>query len=791
MRKIITLVILFSSFFSIVGNSQNQSADHIVIDFDTHRKNNFSEKVYLHLDRPSYLTGETIWFKVYLVDANQHTPSDLSKVVYVEIYSQDLQPIVQGKVEVKDGVGAGSFYIPASISTGQYRIRAYTNWMKNYDTDYFFQHDIAIVNPFVGTNNTSKKIAPTFDAQFFPEGGALVAGLMSKVAFQVTDAEGSGMRASGILIDENRDTVSTFSTYRFGIGHFKFTPHADKKYSTIINDENGNEKRFEFPVVLPFGYVLEVEEDNDERLGINIQTNIIDAESVYLFIHTRNQIVTSTVIQLKNGSGSYNLALSDLHDGISHITIFDRKMKPICERLYFKKPIPQESVTISTNQKVYGKRSSVKIDLNVGAKTKSEEFSLSASVFKIDSMTTNSINIQNYLLLTADLKGSVESPEFYFQATAEAKQAADNLMLTHGWRRFVWDEIINEVRVEKDFIPEIRGHIIQASIKNKDGSPAAGVIGFLSAPGKVIRVYPARSNNSGKLYFEMLNFYGPNSVVLQKNNTEDSVSTLEINSPFSTQFSNQRFSNIKLLQSWQDQLVERSVAMQVENIFHNDLRAYKLASIDSTAFYGIADATYMLDDFTRFPVMEEVIREYVPGIFLVKRKDGFRFLVLDKEPNSTFRVSPLILLDGVPIFDEDEIMVFDPRLIKKLEVVQQRWYQGPAIFFGIVSFSTYQGDLAGFSVNPSSLILEYEGLQLQREFYTPKYESKKQRDGRVPDQRVQLYWNPTITPDENGQVQLQFYSSDVAGEYRVVIEGINKHGETHTSSTSFIVRDSN
>src|SRR5690606_30840640 len=116
-----------------------------------------------------------------------------------------------------------------------------------------------------------------------------------------------------------------------------------------------------------------------------------------------------------------------------------------------------------------------------------------------------------------------------------------------------------------------------------------------------------------------------------------------------------------LPEQWKDQLIERSVAMQAEDIYKGSAQFISPERIDSTAFYGKPDATYLLDDFTRFPVMEEILREYVPGVFVRKRKDGFQFMVVDKEPNATFRVSPLILLDGVPIFDEDEIMEFDPR----------------------------------------------------------------------------------------------------------------------------------
>jgi hypothetical protein len=231
--------------------------------------------------------------------------------------------------------------------------------------------------------------------------------------------------------------------------------------------------------------------------------------------------------------------------------------------------------------------------------------------------------------------------------------------------------------------------------------------------------------------------------------------------------------------------------MQVENIYSHNPRLSNLQSIDSTAFYGTADNTYLLDDFTRFPLVEEVLREYVPGVFVRKRKDGFHFLVVNKDLNTTFRASPLILLDGVPIFDEDEIMAFDPRLIKKLEIVQRRWFLCPVSYFGIVSFSTYDGDLAGFELNPKSVTLDFEGLHQNQEFYSPMYENKKQRESRQPDQRTLLYWNPIITTDNSGHAAIEFYSSDIPGEYQVVVEGLSTEGRVVNSTTTFTVKGSN
>ncbi len=791
MKRIKNLIFLLLLLAASWGYSQDQKINKLVDAFDEYRKENYEEKIYLHLDRPSYLTGETMWFKIYLVDASLHTPGILSKVVYVEILDQDSKPVLQSKIEVSEGKGSGSLFIPATMNTGNYHIRAYTNWMKNYSPDFYFHKEVSIINPFISDTRDKQQATVKVNVQFFPEGGNLVEGIRSKVAFQVLNNTGKGNNRKGIVVDENMDTVVSFSPDHFGIGHFYLTPETNKKYKAILQQEK---ETFELPDVATIGYVLEVSEQTESnQINIRVRTNTdaLTRQVLYLFVHARNKTIMANAGMFNNNVVQFDINSETLPEGISHITIFDAMMKPVCERLYFKQPSNSNAVSIAANQANYLPRGQVKIDLNVQSQEQVSPYDLSVSVFKIDSLSSSNINIQNYLLLSSDLKGEIESPDFYFSDSPAVKVAADNLMLTHGWRRFRWDHVFDTTANPQTFIPEVRGHIVTATVTRPDNSNAAGVLSYLTSPGKIIRLYPSRSGLDGMQYFEMLDFYGKARIIVQKKSSEDSTLNVKVNSPFSEKFAGRVHHTLTLPEQWKDQLIERSVAMQAEDIYKGSAQFITPEGIDSTAFYGKPDATYLLDDFTRFPVMEEVLREYVPGVFVRKRKDGFQFMVVDKEPNATFRVSPLILLDGVPIFDEDEIMDFDPRKIKRLDVVQHRWLQGSVSFFGIVSFSTYNGDLAGFELNPNAITMDYEGLQLQREFYAPKYESKRQRESRLPDQRTQLYWNPMVITDSNGHAAFEFYTSDLPGDYKVVVEGMNREGKLVTSSTNLSVKESN
>jgi hypothetical protein len=134
------------------------------------------------------------------------------------------------------------------------------------------------------------------------------------------------------------------------------------------------------------------------------------------------------------------------------------------------------------------------------------------------------------------------------------------------------------------------------------------------------------------------------------------------------------------------------------------------------------------------------------------------------------------LIDGMPVSNVDKIIAFDPLKIKRVDVVAQKFYQNQVVHDGIVSYSTYQGDLAGYQLDASALIVEYEGMQLEREFYSPVYETTAQTSSRLPDFRNTLYWSPDLRTGRDGKKQFSFYTGDVPGKYVVVVQGITAHG---------------
>jgi len=361
-------------------------------------------------------------------------------------------------------------------------------------------------------------------------------------------------------------------------------------------------------------------------------------------------------------------------------------------------------------------------------------------------------------------------------------------MLTHGWRRFVWQHILQNTTQTFTFLPEWRGHIINGNINNtRTGKPAANIITYLSVPDNRIQLYGSASDSSGNIKFYTKDLRGANEIVVQTDDRYDTTYKFEITSPFADKYSSRGLPVFNPDNYLKNALIDNNVAVQVQNSFNAEkLKQFYLPEIDSNAFYGPPDNKYNLDDYTRFSTMEEVLREYVYEILVRRQKDNFHLIMADGS-NKIFMDDPLTLFNGVPVFDPNKIMGYDPLKVKRIEIVKRKYFYGPLVLNGIANFITYHPDPSMLS-GSHSLVLDYEGIQDQREFFSPIYETPDQLSSRLPDFRSVLYWSPNVITKENGKTEVSFYTSDRKGRYAVVIQGMTADGRFGEKTVAFEVK---
>ncbi len=757
--------------------------------FAAWQKNNLQEKLYVHTNKSFYLTGEILWFKLYNTDGSTNKLLDLSKVAYVELLDNKHIAVLQAKIPMSQGTGTGSFYIPFSLSNGNYELRAYTHWMKNFDADYFFDKQITIINP-VKISPPAKPAPLAYDIQLFPEGGHLVKGLSSKVAFKVTGPDGKGVDCDGVIIGQQNDTVARFKSFKFGIGSFAFTPSAQTGYKAIIQIGSTVISK-DLPEISESGYVMQAT-DKGENWEVAVQyTDSKPSTGVYLVAHNRNMIEMAEHATLDNGSAHFTISKNKLNEGLSYITLFDDQQRPICERLIFKRPARKLLINAEVDARTYDARK--KVNLNIATYDQADKdlpANLSVSVFRTDSLQKeDAFHIGGYLWLSADLKGHIESPDYYLETNnEETNQALDNLLLSQGWTQFDWSKILTGEPHRFTFLPEYTGPVITGRMINtQNNSPAANIMGYLTVGGLQHQLYVAKSDSSGKLLFNTKEFYGSTELITQTKWQQDSTYRIDISSPFSEEYGKSTLPALNLNADTRDILVNNSLNMQVQNIFAaKQLKQFNDPHSDSTLFYGKPNYTYALDDYTRFPTMEEVIHEYVRLVLITREHGKMGLQVVNNK--KTLPGQPLVMLDGKPIFDLDKIFQLDPLKIKRLDVILTNYIYGPVIFNGILSYTTYNGQSSNTQLDPRAVVLDYEGLQQERKFYSPVYDTDQQLSSTVPDFRNVLYWNPKADTDPKGHNKLSFYTGDKPGLYIGIIEGIAPGGEAGSQKFYFVVK---
>jgi hypothetical protein len=736
------------------------------------------ERLFVHLDKTQYLSGEISWFKVYLVDALSRKPAKMSKVAYVEILDDSSNAVLQGKISIEQGTGTGSFVIPSTIKTGNYTLRAYTSWMKNFSAADFFQQPLTIINTRQNYIPDSGSIARSRQIYFFPESGYLVNNIKSVVAFRCTDASGKEISCSGVVVDQSNDTVTKFAASSNGIGRFEFTPVPGETYKAVVAGDRDTSATFSLPVPQAKGYVIRVTNEANAIL-LDVLSSVADNAQGLLVIHQSGQNHLARRVSFAQSGSRVEVLKTALKPGVNTITLFDEKGRAVAERLVFQMP-ERLALKANTAKSSYGLREKVEVFVSAGSTS-----NLSASVFQIAPGNNFSQDIFKSLWMGSELPQLSEPLSAYMNEAADSIGVLDNLMLTYGYRKLTGIDEIQKPLIK--YLPEVEAHIVEGMITNvRTGMPGNKIMAFLTIPGRTPEFYTSESDSTGLIRFVVSRYYGDAEMIVQTDLRKDSMYKIEIHSPFATTTKSnlQPYTYNPQMESW---LAKAALAVQVNNHFNDaPLHTFLEHSSDSLLFYNKPFEAYNLDEYKRFTTMDEVLREYVPGV-VVRKRNGKTVIDVADYPHKLILEDPLLLLDGMPVFRSEQLLNYDPLKVRKLEVVTNRYVFGSSIFNGIASWQTYAGDLDGFAPDPRAIVIDYDGLQLQRQYHSMVYETPDQKTSRLPDYRTSLNWTPYLKTS-SGSGGFNFFTSDQPGTYMLVVQGLDDKGNAGSFSTTFEVK---
>ena len=810
MRKTVLTLALLTLFFAFTF--EDDLIDKIVAQFDLYNTSFPHEKVYLHLDKPYYMAGETIWFKAYLVESASLLPDTVSIPLYVELIDNKKGKLIDKKIlKLEGGSGYADFALPDTLNAGYYRIRAYTNWMLNFDESLIFSKDFKVFK----SNQTDALIklnSQEIDFRFFPEGGNLVEGLESRLAYKAVDALGNGLDVTGIVLTEKGDTIINFESEHFGMGMFNFKPEVGEKYIAKVKYRNIFEKEIALPVAEREGFVIGVE-------------SVADREYIRLYVGHTIENLSSPIAIIGQASGQVCYAAKTIPtkkgllmkipknkfpQGVVQFTVFDEKGVPRCERVVFLKKDKQLNISILSNKEKYSPREKVIIDINAkdeNGKPIEGDFSVAVSDASQVLEMPNEENILTYLQLSADVNGKIEQPAYYFSKNnVEAGHHLDILMMTQGWRRFKWADVLKTELPVPKFSLE-RGISLSGEISRQNGKPFEKPVNltFIFSLKDSTRLFGmGLAEKNGSFTINNLNFIDSAKVIVQAIAGQYNRSTkIHVNRTFSPKiqlvaipYNAVAFEEKELA----DYLKRTKDALELEKLLRfNKSQMLKEVVVKAKRNEVETDSRVLYSSPSKSITIDQTMMGYMNVLDLLRgRLAGVQVSGSANDPTITIRgvsslsgsSEPLFLLDGMRT-DKSAILMISVADVEKVDILTggEAGVYGSAT--GVVSILTKRGNSSYDYTKEKAEGIEIVGMAgyyPTKEFYAPKYDEKIPEHIR-PDFRSTIFWLPKIKTDANGKAQFTYFNSEAETKVNICLEGLTSKGiPIVAKSTYSIVR---
>jgi hypothetical protein len=789
-KKLCLLIFSFGVLGGMNLNAQIPSIDSTLFKIS---RDHYPEKAHLHYDKSSYLAGETIWYKIYLMEG--FTPAMASKTFYVDWVSDNGEVLDHKASPLIDGISQGQFEIPETYKGQVVHVRAYTKWMLNFDSSVIYKKAIPILpKTNAAARSAQPAIIPTLT--LFPEGGDLVAGVANRVAFKATDQWGRPVKIRGV-VRETTAVIDSLRTVHDGMGSFSFIPAEGKNYVAKWKDEKGVEYTTPIPSVRSQGVSLYVSEnDKKKSIVVHIGTGFKEEQKKINLIGTLMGTVAFKTSGTAAPGTSFRklIPINELPTGILIITAFDENWNALAERISF---INNDDHSFPTTFEVshwgLNKRARNEVELSIPESLAGANLSISVTDAAIDH--DSSSNIISELLLTSELKGQIHNPAYYFKNNPNASAHLDLVMMTNGWRRFKWEDV-TKGKLPQTLYPR------DTSYLTLSGKLFGVTKGQLSGNESLVLIVKEKDSTSKMLIMPIDRdgvFNDPDIIFFDTLKVYYQVRSKTFGRSGAT-FMTEKLS----VPNYSPELAKFTKKLpfmyDTTNRYHARMSKESADILD--AMRGQVMETVTVTARAK-PTVEALDEKYASGLF--SGGDSYKFdLINDPVAMSSMDVfnylmgrvpglqisnsmggATLSWRGGTPTLFLDQIQT-DPDLIKSIpmqDIAYVKVFRPPFIGAmgggsgGAIALYTRKGNdetskLRSSGGLSSNLITGYSPI---KEFYSPNYNSIDKRH-ELKDVRPTLYWNPMITANPGKPVKLQFFNNDVTKSFRVIIEGMSKEG---------------
>lgn len=736
-----------------------------------------SELIYLQTSKGIYETGEDLWFKAYQLNSQSFAFSNQSQTLYLQMINNKDSIVWQEKYPVENGMVFGHVYVGEKLADGDYFLEAYTRHSFHNDTTGILSsRKVRIVKNIAHDNQQSEDVGKDslrFDV--FPEGGNLVSGLPSRVAFKATNGKGYPVEVKGTLYQDDTP-VTLLESSHDGMGVFFFTPDTEKKYRIELEDG----ACYSLPEIYPQGMTLSLSKQDKKNLEFFIsQTEGSPAQDVCLVGQVRGMICCVAKGVLKDRL-KIKMPLSEFfYQGIAEFTLFNGDMQPVAERLVYVHPEKKLQINIEPDKKTYALREKATLKIKVtdgnGVPVKTN---LGLSVFdKAYINSADPVNILTHCYLSSHIRGKIHNPLYYFdEKNSDRKEALDLLLLTQGWRRYVWNAAEPDYQGGPFLTDEINGiQTLQSKKKDKQNEGAEQLIQIFGAEGNSQFIW-TDSTGHFMIDTDKMKALQGGYVYLKPMLSKEFKPTLELVDYFPL------IDSIKKNRPHHYPIAELS--------YHKKEQILDLPVISS-------DSTILLNEVTITAKGHKPFRDKMMGRldslaqvnlgpwvckhgWLENYKEGYTH---HHDP----RYCPCVVDDGEPRTA--------PVIGKQYTIMKAEYYtcgaKGGWCFKPLDRQTiTYQGVLyTEEELLRMNNLWRTKGYYASREFYQP---DEVDMSLSTPDARNTLLWQPSVITDEKGEATVSFYCSDINTGFVGIAEGVDGMGLLGTGKCEFrVVRNFN
>lgn len=720
--------------------------------FLTLGQTNVKEKVYIHLSDNELIVGETLYFSSYVYSAITGRLSNLSSLLYVEILDENYKSVFKTQVALQHGMGAGNYFLPTELETGNYHLVAYTRWMQNFN-DLYHQR-IVIINPYKPYSNPADKKKDTM-IEFYPEGGHLLSDVENHVVIRVVDQFGRGQEIKGRVIDKEGNTLAKVATDSFGSYSFTFVPKHEEDYQLIVESDSG----FRFhnlPAPCNKCTQLTISRKGN-TYALNLTSPNTTSEFALLVLHNSDTIKTYSVL----ANSETTMDREDIPNGLI-VVILTKKGEKYGERIFWNGDIKARGSKITTETFPTLENASVSVHVDKPA-------SLSVSVKKV---TTNPPSGENIAFEYA-INKNLESPLIGLEKTDLTLQKLDNLLLSSQTKP------IKPLPETVELLPEHQYGIVQGTLtKPSEGTPITGEAVGLSLMGANESVSMATTDSAGRFVL-MYNYRNATRLgTVKAMNLVNGAYEIDVNEPFYNSYP--RFLNppVQLDSVKIQELVKRSIDNQIQNAYYLPETASNVHK--PTLLSGAR--SFVLDEYTRFSTMRDTFIELIPEVGVSKNEEKYvlKMRMEGIEFNDKQSAPTLLLLDGVFV-SAKEMLEVSPYAVERIDVINRRYYFGKIFFDGVIAAHTFKKDMGKLRIDDH----EVKFLETQSDVSSILIQQKS--TDRIPHYEHLLLWNPHIE-HPGGELKLDFFTSEIEGLFEMTIEGISIEGEPISIKKYFMVK---